>query len=56
MTCSFIITLNKNIDRVENTFALGYPCNYFSAAVMMKTKYLLHFVLKIRGGKPKVTE
>ena len=43
MTYGFIITLSKNIDRVENIFALGYPCNYFSAALYYEKQVFVMF-------------
>ena len=57
MTYSFITTLNKNINRVENIFALGYPCNYFSAALYDKNQVFIMFhTEKKREKNPKVTE
>lgn len=46
MTCCFIITLNKNVDRVGSSSSSQYPYNYCSAVLCEANKYSMCFILK----------
>ena len=51
MTCCFIITLNKNIDRVGSISALEYPYNYFSAALYKENQVFNMFHIENKRRK-----